>query len=462
MLNVPTPWRIRPSWNELSPWGAGEHGRSLRVVLDEATTTRRPALSLLQSFVGHRGVEIYSTRPDATWRVEIGDRPNEYNALDVRYLQPSGERDTGLWDGEGIKEYATRLETEVGLSRQLGLRLLRLRQAGIHHQLDAIVTDVEFPRLRGKERPGLPLDTTSPERAAWVLGLYLRAHQDYTVAIEGNHSTFLPSERFYRAAAMAAVRSDGWLTVARHAYADGQLRPLQLLDGMISRLARMLRMRDLYAVRIRHWRPDDTWDESLCLFEAALVFLSAALDAAARYLHEYFEVPAGGRQPNFRSEDWIGSVLSVLPRLDVSLEEKSPLRSAASAVAAVRNLIHERAPSESLESYINGRPMIIDHRPGVIALGGRDARRLSGALEHLGDPEDWGVRPAHPEGVTILPFVLMPKLIRTLLDSLAVVIEATADDDASAEQATRLAPDLRYRPTVLLLAGLSADQPPVI
>ena len=178
MLNVPAAWRIKPSGRDLSPWGAGEYGRPLRIVIDDETTPSSTARTLLERFVGHRGVEIYSTRPTAAWRVEIGDQPNANNALKVRYIDPKTEWWGALAASDGLVEYAKHLEADHGLPVEATVRVLRLEAAASRHGLDAVVTGLDIPNVQRRARPGLPLDLTNAESACSVLGLYLRAHND--------------------------------------------------------------------------------------------------------------------------------------------------------------------------------------------------------------------------------------------------------------------------------------------
>jgi hypothetical protein len=61
VLNVPAHLRIAPSFADLSPFGAGEHGRPLRIVIDDETAVPGPALDMLRAFSARPSVEVFST-----------------------------------------------------------------------------------------------------------------------------------------------------------------------------------------------------------------------------------------------------------------------------------------------------------------------------------------------------------------------------------------------------------------
>jgi hypothetical protein len=458
VLNTPAAWRIPPSWNERSPWASAPHDRPLRLVLDYATTASRPAVSLLQTFIGYRGLEIYSTDSSSTWRVEVGEQPNANNALLIRYVSPQGDSVAGLFAGDDIPRYASALACDTNIDEQAARRLLRLKQAALHHNLDAIVTDLNLPTERTRARPGLPADLASAELASWLVGLYLRAHNDFTVEI-GNVTHSLDSEDYYHGVALAAIDGDRWLHEADRLYRAGNAIAARLLAGATTRLARALRLRDHYAVCIRHWRPDETWAESLAFFEAVLLFLGGALDAIARFVAvQTGTKPPSNSNPSFRNRRWIARLLETAPGLEPQLGESGALRAAGDAVAAIRNLIHERAPSEMLELFFDGRPLIIDHRPGVIVLDGPDARRLQDAIERLGaSAAEWGVERADEHAVRILPFVFMPSIVPAIMKSLAGLIQALVP--ALPDTSVYIRPNaLNHASTLLLLSGLASSQ----
>jgi hypothetical protein len=176
MLNSPPAWRSSPSISELSPWGSGSSGRALRIVVDHATTAMSPALALLDELVGHDGLEIYTTRGDSQWRVEIGQEPSANSALPVTYHCPGESSVFAIWNGEGALDYGRQIAQDRGLDFADVVRVLRFRQAASSHYLDALVTDLGLPQQTSRPRPGLPLGNVPADRACALVGLYLRAH----------------------------------------------------------------------------------------------------------------------------------------------------------------------------------------------------------------------------------------------------------------------------------------------
>jgi hypothetical protein len=124
----------------------------------------------------------------------------------------------------------------------------------------------------------------------------------------------------------------------------------------------------------------------------------------------------------------------------------------------VRNLIHERAPSEELESFHDAQATVVDHQPGVIVLDGEDGRRLTDAVQRLGGAEAAGLQHGWAGAVTVLPFVLLPMLVNATFAQLRRLVEATGEHARDAAISNGLATDARrYGAHLLLLTGLTPD-----
>jgi hypothetical protein len=112
-----------------------------------------------------------------------------------------------------------------------------------------------------------------------------------------------------------------------------------------------------------------------------------------------------------------------------------------------------------LDTHQGGAPLIVDHQPGVIVFDETsptgEAQRLRTAIDALGGTrEEWGIGDAYPAGVTVVPFVLLPKIIQALLGSLGEVVAATTSVESQGKQADQINPNLRHRSSLLLLTGL--------
>src|SRR3712207_4907846 len=112
------------------------------------------------------------------------------------------------------------------------------------HDLDGFVTSFPFAE-RGWGSLAKDARGQDTRDAVSLLGLYLRAHGDFTVAQEGNHGTFLPPHRFYAGTAVAPLRRyPDWLRVAVGRWRSGRGSAAHdLLRGFELRLGRALRAR---------------------------------------------------------------------------------------------------------------------------------------------------------------------------------------------------------------------------
>lgn len=145
-------------------------------------------------------------------------------------------------------------------------RALVLAQACTMHDVDGFVTSFPFAQ-RGWGSLANKAHVQNARQAAALLGLYLRAHSDFTVQQEGNQGTFLAPHNFYAGASVAPLRRyPDWLRLAvgRWRSARGAAAH-DLLRGFEVRLGRALRAHDYFVVRTRALRPDDSWEEAAVL-----------------------------------------------------------------------------------------------------------------------------------------------------------------------------------------------------
>lgn len=336
MLNVPTRWRAPLSFADDSPWTDGERGRPLQILVDDATAKRGYALETLDELAGRLDAAVLHTDPKAQWRVEVADQPDVNGALAVRLVAPRGIRVGAIPASLGRDAYSRALAAERRVGVEDVLRLLRLDQVAHGFGADAIVTGLDMHRPTRPARAGLPEGFAGSSSACSLLGLYLRAHNDFTVRVDGRNSTFLEAESFYLTAAASALHAhSGWVRAAQLVWRQGSAELVRLLRGVEIRLARALRMRDYFAVRIRHWRPDDIWGECLMFFEAYLLFLDGAMDSAARFCDRAAGVLSHRGQLGWRTP-WVDALRASDSRLADVLEPQGRLRSAAGAVGVLR------------------------------------------------------------------------------------------------------------------------------
>lgn len=461
MLNVPTHWRIPPSFLDASPWGVNEHGRPLQILVDDATTSTSDALGILDELAGRLDAAVLHTGAAARWRVEVADQPDLNGALSVRFVSAAGVRESAILAGAGREEHARWLAAERGVSTESVLRLLRLDQLAHGFTADAIVTELDIPQSAGLAKPGLPLGFVGPERACSLLGLYLRAHNDFIVKVDGNRSTVLEPERFYLAAAVSALPAyPGWVHAAQLSWGQGSVELARLLRGIETRLARALHMRDYFAVRIRHWRPDDVWGECLTFFEAYLLFLDGAMDSAARFCGQAAGTSPKLGRPSWRRPAWVAGLKAADPRLAEILEPGGRLLCVAGALGVLRNLIHETPPTAELYLSTDRGREVMDHQLGVVVVDGRDAERLIEYCESLvGGASTWGITPG-PHGTTVLPHVFLGRSLASVMLALGELMAATTADAAPRSALGFWMSGIEYAQRLRLLTGLPGEDDP--
>jgi hypothetical protein len=419
MLNVPKHWRISSAGRH-SPFSAGTDARPLRIVLDDATATGDAASTLLEQFSARPGFELYHTHPAASARVAIGDR-DVRGVIPVDYVLPGGGGQrmalaSSAWLDKGVELSAR----EFGATRDEARRLLTLAAACARHEIDALVCN--SPLLATQHWSGLAqrARVSTPQDAAALLGLYLRAHNDFTAHAQGGHGVFLDDERFYRGAAVAVLPGyESWLAaaVADRRHRDDPQR-FRFLRGMETRLGRALRARDYFAVRIRSARPDDAWNEALFFFDSALLSLGGGLDAAARFLHVTFSLSGDARWAGFAREQWCASLRAAAPHLAGLTDPAGSLLTAcARSVGVLRNYVHGEDLSQ--EQYDDGPGIgTVDYGKGALVLPEPDAERLLAATQLLGDPEAFGLQRTATGPLLVLPASFLARIVPAVLQAL--------------------------------------------
>lgn len=438
----------------------GKWSRPLRLIVDHLNLPDDRPLQLLDALTGRSDAQLFSTDIRRRWRVEISPEASQNEALTVSYVVPGGGgRDCGVWAPPWLP-HAERTVAEHGGDVAETYGALVLAQACTTHDLDGFVTTFPFAE-RGWSSLAKSARVQDSRRAVALLGLYLRAHGDFTVHQEGNHGTFLEPHNFYAGAAVAPLpRYPDWLRLAigRWRSARGATAH-DLLRGFELRLGRALRARDYFVVRTRALRPDDSWEEALFFFEAFLLSASGALDALARYCHVVAELGgsremAGWRKAGWRDKNLLSARQELAP---VVGSEDARLRAISDVIGLLRNYIHGEALTQ--EHSNEDEPGITDYLMGKLVIGGRDAERLHAAAAHLPGVET-AVAQEWPAGVVaVLPARLLEPLVSNLYASVNELMEAFVLDPATLEAAAPFAADFwvpghGFAENLVLLCGL--------
>ena len=461
MLNVPVHWRIITSVDE-TPFACGQAGRPLRIVIDDLTAPDCAATRLLYAFDGRSGAEVYGIAPERASRVVIGE-PDERGVIPVEYVLPggAGRRMAVMSSNDWISASARTTAEEFGVPIQEATRSLTLAAACSRHEIDVLVNASPALALPYWRNLAEKAHAGGPEAAAALLGLYLRAHNDYTIDVEGRHATFLEDRRFYPAAAVAALPS--YLTWLGDAVATWRThsdpRPFALVKGLRVRLGRALRARDYFNVRVRSPRPDDMWEEALFFFEGLLLSLNGALDAAARFCHLNYGLRGSPRSANWSREEWREQLLSAAPELEHVLDPAGRLVACRTLVSVLRNYIHGEALSQELHHGDLEGPTTMDYGMGAVAVAAGDGSRLLEAGANLGGAEAWGLDEQFNHDVLVLPAPFLQRvgpMVLRVLDQLMVA--STQRGGRSADEPALdpryWLPDVGHEQQLLLLTGL--------
>jgi len=194
---------------------------------------------------------------------------------------------------------------------------------------------------------------------------------------------------------------------------------------METRLSRALRARDYFAVRIRSARPDDAWDEALFFFDTALLNLSGALDAAARFLHVTFSLSDDTRSAGFARKSWCASLGTAAPHLaDLTDLTSSRLSGCARSVGVLRNYVHGEDFSQEHHEDGSGL-MTVDYGKGALIVPKADVERLLDATRLLGDPETFGLeRSSVGSPLLALPATFLMHIVPAALQALGELTTA--------------------------------------
>jgi hypothetical protein len=217
--------------------------------------------------------------------------------------------------------------------------------------------------------------------------------------------------------------------------------------------------RDYVNVRIRHWRPDESWDEVLYFFESFLLSLNGALDALARLFDVAVGLSSDRGGVGFRKKHWRENVVYRAPGLANILADGSHFRAVVDLVAILRNFIHGEVLSAELLSD-DGAPHVIDYGPGLLALKGKAARELSAAVAGADGAGAWGIEDALDGATTVMPIAFQYQAVshglRAIREAMATeVLVAMAPRLTAPFARDYWLPGARHGPELCLLAGLS-------
>ena len=421
MLNVPPRFGRR----DRSPFMCGEHARKLCLVLCDDDLGKSPVLDLVRTLGRHRdSLHLASTSGSTAGCVMIEPTPGVADRTNVRHVYRDGDETVRyLYGTEWCEREAPAQAEEHLIPVETAHRYLLLA----HHsarweEIDGLVA--AFPRAMARHWTNMvrraPLLTDGEALA--LVGLYLRAHGDFTVEHNAGATTFLSPQQFYRAAGANLLRqADTWLVAAHQRWRGGGSPELfGLAEAVIERLARALKARDYLQVRAHAGDARDAWSDVLFFFEVVLLSLQGSLDAAARFVHGLYAVPSSRRGAAWSRGEWRREVVACGgPQELLTGERFENLRA---AIGDLRNSIHGEVLSGEFHDPSSGATIV--HGPGTMVLDPDLTQRVKSACDAEGGVGRWGILGSGwPQGVTeIVPWLYAETAIATVADVLAAVI----------------------------------------
>jgi hypothetical protein len=158
----------------------GPKERPPRLVVDHERIALGGASELLAGFVGHRNVEMWSTRNDGRPHLQVEWIPRSDDQVQVHWTSNAHKSLSGVWSASQYRQAAReavrhRRAAEEGAA----YRELILAAACSERRIDALVTDSAFLL----DRPwGVRGDSMPPAAAVASLGLFLRLRGDLLMA----------------------------------------------------------------------------------------------------------------------------------------------------------------------------------------------------------------------------------------------------------------------------------------
>lgn len=366
-------------------FGRGELARPLRIYIDSDNVSSSEALDLLVSFAPHPQVDVLTTDGSTPDRVVVGplDAKHGYRPFNVERADG-----TGFISGvAGNMPDVAREFAEPGDESEAE-RLMTLARGAADHGSDALVTTSDllldgFPRNLVQEANPMP-----PEAAASLLGLFLRARDDFVFSIGPNYSERIDREGFYFVVMRELTPSSWrWFSAcadnANHTQDDGLAMIAQ--SGM-ERIEYALRARDRLHERLQLPPTRDTATDAIFYFNVALLMLGGAFDAMALVAHRTHGITVDEHLVGWGRAKWTPDLRRANPTLAQLMDRRQPHRDARDLVAVMRNTIH----SDALRSVTWQSPGMRDER---VVVPTAVAERLVEITNRLGSPAEFGLSP---------------------------------------------------------------------
>ena len=365
-----------------SAFTRGPKERPLRLVVDHDPIAPGSASELLAGFVGHRNIELWSTRNNGWPQLQIDWTPRSDDQVRVHWTSHTHRSLSGVSPASQYRQTAREaVRHRRAADEEAAYRELTLAAACSQRRIDALVTTSAFLLGRSQGVRGNPMP---PAAAVASLGLFLRLRGDFHIS---RHLT-LDRGMFYGLAAWELV-PEAWRCVSAcraAGQAVGRDSFWILARAVVERMERALRARDRLHEQFQVPQNNDTADEALFYLDMLLIQLGGAFDALARVAHLGFGLSGTHRYASWRRPSWLVRLGRQAPALAALMAEETEERDALELVALLRNSVH----GEPFTPVARQRAGQI-HK--FIQLPQDDTPPFLAAVSRRGGEAAWGIHP---------------------------------------------------------------------
>jgi hypothetical protein len=272
-------------------------------------------------------------------------------------------------------------------------------------------------------RDGNPLTGVD---ACWLLGLYLRTYDDYTLDISDSFSfTANRSDFFFYLSRELLPAAWRWFSACVGAWDADKTTDLAALGwAAIERYDRALRARDRVQITRQLGDAMDNIEEEILAFDVELLMLSAVLDLTAVVAHRVYAIQLNDHLVGWRRRQWREHLRVADPVLFDLTEPGTQVRDAIDAVAHMRNMVH----GEPLRAERSWRRWPRRHQvrvPDSRAASLIETANRQGGLEALGLEEVPGPSGSPGAGLYVDPGTYAERVLTLATEAINQLMDAT-------------------------------------
>jgi hypothetical protein len=261
-----------------------------------------------------------------------------------------------------------------------------------------------------------------PEDAIPVLGLYLRAQQEFITPTGQKKFTMTMNRGLFYWVGTRELLPEAWRWFSACVYHSSGTNDdkLSYLGGAtLSRIQRALELRDQVHIAINRITNNDTNDLAMTNLDGALTSLMGAVDASARVAHYVLGLnPEMTYFSGWQRERWLRLVREVNPDLGSIVSEGTDNYHILRILSLLRNSIH----GEPIHAITKQESLKTDI---ILALPREEETNILSSMDATGGREMWGVKQLTPNLNEVDPGILIDKLFEEVIKFLNAVMKAT-------------------------------------